>query len=156
MQERLIDIIMYLLKEFNNNKTYDDYNSLSEKLIANGYTNVEINFALNWIFNNLAEKKRNRNEQFEYTPRANRLLHDLEKIVFSKNAYGYLLQMRQLGLLNDVEFEEIIDEALLNASTPVEVDDVKRIAALILFDDEKGRQNGWDGFLYPFSSNTIQ
>lgn len=156
MDVRLIEVIMYLLKEFNNEESKADYNSLSQKLIANGYSNVEINFALNWIFNNLAEKKRPADQSLEYSSRASRLLHELEKIIFTPEAYGYLLQMHQLGLLNDAEFEEVIDEALLNAAPVVGIDDVKRFAALVVFGGDPAKQGAWDGFFYPFGSNTIQ
>ncbi len=155
MQERLIEVIMYLLKEFNRDETQNDYRSLSQKLMASGYSNVEINFALNWIFNNLTEKNGAQDEAFEYSSRSSRLLHELEKIIFTPQAYGYLLQMRQLGLLNDAEFEEVVDEAIMSASPTVSVDDIKRIAALVIFGNDVSKQANWEGFFYPFGSNTI-
>ncbi|WP_456441597.1 DUF494 family protein [Caldithrix abyssi] len=155
MEERLIEVIMYLLKEFNNLEEKADYNSLSRKLMASGYSNVEINFALNWIFNHLTDKKPTQEEEFEYSSRANRVLHDLEKIIFTPEAYGYLLQMRQLGLLNDTEFEEVVDEAIMGASPTVSVDDIKRIAAMVVFGNDVGKHANWEGFFYPFGSNTI-
>ncbi len=156
MQERLIEVIMYLLKEFNNKRTNEDYHSLSQELSAKGYSNVEINFALNWIFNNLAQKQGQASQEIEYSSRANRLLHQLEKIILTPEAYGYLLQMHQLGLLNDAEFEEVIDGALLDASPVVDIDDIKRLAALVIFGGDPDKQGSWEGFLFPFGSNTIQ
>ena len=98
MHERLIEVIMYLLKEFKSNRTNENYHSLSQELSAKGYSNVEINFALNWIFNNLSQKQGKINQDIEYSSRANRLLHQLERIILTPEAYGYLLQMHQLVL----------------------------------------------------------
>ncbi len=156
MHERLIEVIMYLLKEFKSNRTNENYHTLSQELSARGYSNVEINFALNWIFNNLSQKQGKIDQDIEYSSRANRLLHQLERIILTPEAYGYLLQMHQLGLLNDAEFEEVIDGAILEASPVIDIDDIKRIAALVVFGGDPEKKGAWEGFLFPFGSNTIQ
>ncbi len=155
MQERLIEIIVYLLKELRSPETKGNYSNLSQKLISNGYSVNEINFAFNWIFNRLPEKASFNDEEIEYSSRSNRLLHEIEKMFIDREAYGYLLQMRQLGLLDDNEFEMVIEKAMSIGTATVSVDDIKSIAASIIFGSDLNNQGSWDGFFYPFGSNTI-
>jgi len=74
--------------------------------------------------------------------------------VIEPDAFGYLLQMRHLGLLNDFDFEFTIEKALSLGTTTVTIDDIKTIAASLIFNTEPG-QNSWDGFFFHQGTNTI-
>lgn len=156
IQERFIDIVVYLLQELKRPEVKENYSILAKKLIARGYTENEINFAFSWVFNHIAEKHVARDEDIEYSSRAQRLLHEVEKMVILPEAFGYLLQLRQLGLLDDYEFELVVEKALTLDTSTVTIDDIKTIASTIIFGNEMNSQSSWDGFYYPFGSNSIQ
>ncbi|NOX87404.1 MAG: DUF494 domain-containing protein [Calditrichaeota bacterium] len=155
MQEKLIEIIVYLLQELNRPESKGNYSNLSQKLLSRGYSENEINLAFTWIFNRFPEKTSLPEEDLEYSKRSNRVLHEVEKMVIDPNAYGYLLQMKQLALLDDYEFEMVIEKALTIGTPTITIEDIKIIAASVIFDNDVGNQSSWNGFLFPFGSNTI-
>ncbi len=154
MQERLIEIIVYLLGEFNQPQTTDNYKDLSKELVSLGYSENEINLAFSWISNHIQEKKTGAGEEFNYAPNSNRILHDVEKMIITAEAYGYLLQMTHLGLLSNYDLEQVVERALSIGSANVTVNDIKSIAASIIFGAESNL-GSFDGFFFSQGTNTI-
>ncbi len=153
MQERIIEIIVYLLAEFQTDKSQDTYAQLSEELISRGYTESEINFAFSWIFNHLQGERTLENRGLNYHGKAVRILHDLEKLVVSPEGYGYVLQLWHLGLLSENDVEVIIEKALSLGTTDVTLDDIKSIIASIVFGGDAG--GAYDGFFFHQGTNSI-
>lgn len=152
MQERIIEIIVYLLEEFDQQYTQASYSDISKKLISRGYTENEINLAFSWIFNHLQKNESNRQEEFHYKTSSNRVLHDLERLIISAEAYGYLLQLKHLRMVSDFELELIIEKALAMGTSDIDIEDIKSIAASIIFGSDAS--NSWDGF-FSQGTNTI-
>lgn len=152
MQERIIEIIVYLLEEFQQKQTADKYTDLSKELLLRGYTDSEINFAFSWIFNHLQQSSE---EQIDFTYGADsvRVLHDLEKLVIAPEAYGYLLQLLHLGMIKEMDLEDVIEKALSIGSTHITVDDVKSLAASVIFNPETNPSV--EGFFFHPGTNTI-
>jgi len=154
MQERLIEIIVYLLGEFKQPHEDETYKDLSKQLITLGYSESEINLAFSWIFNHLQEQQAAMEGEFQFAPDSSRILHDVERMIISAEAYGYLLQMTHLGLLSDFELELVIERALSFGTSNITIDDVKSIAASIIFGTEPG-SNSYNGFYFSQGNNTI-
>jgi uncharacterized protein Smg (DUF494 family) len=153
MQERIIEIIVYLLGEFQQQNSQDNYVDISKQLVSRGYTESEINLAFSWVFNHLQRQNAGTSEQFEYSPASNRILHDVEKLVISSEAYGYLIQLRHLGLLSDYELEMVIENSINMNTSTITIDDIKSITASILFDLDSN--NSWNGIFFHPGTNTI-
>lgn len=90
MQERIVDIILYLVNELKSNKRLSDVDVTS--LTRNGYTQSEISSAFSWLFERLSA------EQDKVVSAASpessyRLLNDFEKMIIDPQAYGYLIQL---------------------------------------------------------------
>ncbi len=155
MNERIIDIIIFLLEEFKQPKSRDEesYSNLSKQLMSQGYTENEINLAFSWIFNHLQKKDQPAQEEFQYEEGSVRILHEVEKVVISPEAYGYLLQLSNLGLLSDYDLETVIDRALSSGSTSITLDDIKTLVAPIIL--ETDLDNPMDGFFYYSGKNTV-
>jgi len=153
MGERLIEILVYLLQEFQQPQIKEDYTDMSKVLISRGYTENEINMAFSWIFNHMQERSTEEADTFHYTEGSNRLLHDVEKLVIQPEAYGYLLQLRHLNLLSDFDLEVVIDKALSLGTPSITTDDIKSIAASIVFGADSNTAH--DGFFFFSGSNTV-
>ncbi|HHJ53387.1 MAG TPA: DUF494 family protein [Caldithrix abyssi] len=153
MEERLVEIIVYLLKEFRHKQQAQNYTKLSEELLSQGYTTDEISLAFKWIANFWQDRSIEEDE-FKYLERSARILHDVERLVINPEAYGYLLEMRHLGLLSDMDVESVIDRALSMGTATITIDDIKSIVASIIFGLES-KHNSWEGFVFPKGSNTI-
>jgi uncharacterized protein Smg (DUF494 family) len=51
-------------------------------------------------------------------------------------AYGYLIQLRELGLLGDMDIEVIIDKIMLSGYNSINLDDIKMFIAGYLLDTD--------------------
>lgn len=153
MQERIVEIIVYLLGQFQEETSNENYTDFSRELISQGYTRDEINLAFSWIFNHLQGEHAEKSQELHYFGDGVRILHDLEKLVISAEGYGYVLQLLHLGLLSENDIEIIIERALAMGSMNVTLEDIKSIVASLIFGAETS--NSFDGFLLHQGTNTI-
>ncbi|MBI4551741.1 MAG: DUF494 family protein [Candidatus Latescibacteria bacterium] len=146
MHEKVMEILVYLMKQIQEEHgQFDDIGHVSQTLIGHGYTQHEVNTAFTWLFERLqAQSEELAGQMPPLHPRPNRVLHTIERLVISPEAYGYIIQLRELGLIDDVQTEMIIERAMLTGSRHVTQDDIKAIAASILLDfdvTERSHQN---------------
>ncbi|MDX9759793.1 MAG: DUF494 family protein [Bacteroidota bacterium] len=140
MQERIVEIIVYLIHEMQTDKRLGeiDLGALSDR----GYTQNEISTAFSWLFdkihlgdNILAEGNRSQ-------PHSHRVLHDSERAVITPQAYGYLLELRELRLLDDMDIELAIDRIMMAGFGSVGVGEMKSVIASIIFDYDDSNRIG--------------
>ncbi len=111
-----------------------ELSSFSVDLLREGYTESEIDLAFTWLF-----EKAGNNDGIEaltvpMQAAAYRQLHSSEKMVIQTAAYGYLLQLRTLDLIDDVEMEQVIEHAMLSGEPSVDREDMEELVAMIMFD----------------------
>ena len=152
MQERIIEIIVYLLGEFQQSPHPGEYTDLSKELLSRGYTENEINLAFSWVFNHM-QPKGDSSEEFTYEQDSVRVLHDLEKLVIPPEAYGYLLQLWHLGMIKEYEMEDVIERVLSLGNNQVSLEDIKSMAASLIFNQESVLSQ--KGFFFNNGANTI-
>lgn len=152
MQERIIEIIVYILGEFQHSSKAEQYKDFSKELVSRGYTENEINLAFSWIFNHMQTDK-NTSREFSYEGNSIRVLHDLEKLVIAPDAYGYLLQLWHLGLLKEYDLEDVIERTLSSGASHISLEDIKTVAATLIFSQEASY--GENGFFFNNGTNTI-
>jgi len=137
MNERVMEIIVYIVNEMRENQQWGDskqFKVLTQKLAESGYSQSEINFAFSWVL----EKVDTGGTTTREVPviRSHRILHDFEKLAISTGAYGYLIQLREFDLIDDMELEKIIEKALLSDNNPVTLKEMKEIVASSIFKPE--------------------
>jgi len=142
MQERIVEIIVYLLSEIHQERRKKDKVDLTSALQLKGYTEIEINLAFSWIFEHLRKPPSEifgggAGEDFEYEDMA-----DLESLVISPDAYGYLIQLLHLGIMKDRDMEIFIERALAYGKDDISVDDLKSIVASIIFNTDNASMFG--------------
>jgi len=153
MQERIIEIIVYVLEEFRHSRSKENYTDISQTLMSRGYTENEINLAFSWIFDHLQQNTPDEEERLHYQESSVRVLHDLEKMVIEPDAYGYLLQLQQLGLISEADMEDIIEKALSLGTTHVTLEDIKAFTSAIIFNRET--PHNMDVYFMHPGTNTI-
>ncbi|MCX6164171.1 MAG: DUF494 family protein [Ignavibacteriae bacterium] len=135
MQDKVIEIIVYILSEIKEIKQLNeiDVNSLSDK----GYSDTEINTAFAWIFSKLDEGELIFKDENENT-KSHRMFNLVENKIFTVDAKGYLLLLRELGLLNDLDIDLVIERVLLSGFQKIDISELKKfIASFILNSDSK-------------------
>ena len=138
IQEKVIEIIVYLLGELKDKKQLGDIDV--QNLSSMGYTQSEINSAFSWIYSKInagetvfASKQK--------TGKSHRFLHEIEKNMIEPEAFGYLVELKELGLLNDMDVETILEKILISGYSKVALKDMKVITAGYLLDVNDMKSN---------------
>lgn len=144
MQERIVEIIVYLVGELRSDKELHEVDMSS--FMRDGYTQNEISRAFSWIFERIIGLK----IQSVTTPAgaaSHRQLNDAERVMIRPDAFGYLLQCSQMGLLGNDEIESVIDSIMGSGLPSLGISEMKSLVAQRLLDP------GRTCSLLPFGSN---
>lgn len=137
VHDRILEIVVYLMSHLNDHQ--DGLSSLDEMstdLRSMGFTDNEISSAYSWLLKHFENYPGNFVAESEDTDtRSVRILSDLERKLISPEAYGYLLQLKQLGLVSIEQMEMILDRATLFDSDPLDISDIKILASATLFEN---------------------
>jgi uncharacterized protein Smg (DUF494 family) len=141
MDERLVEIIIAIVDRLvEKEATSKTVENLTRSLVADGYSVGEINTAFMWLYHTVDESFFEEGALLpEYGSKHTlRMLNDFEKSLITPQAYGYILQLSQLGLLDDLQIEELIERAIYTCVDTVELNDVKRIVPSIILEGVPG------------------
>jgi uncharacterized protein Smg (DUF494 family) len=140
---RVIDIIVYLMNKIDESgKGLSQFDQLIEDLHDRGYREEEINTAFFWLL----EKLRLRLSQLSRKRRqpvnkSSRILHSTERLHFSNAGYGYLIQLYQLGMIDDEQREQIIQRAILSGWDEIGESEIKLLAARLLLNADENQMD---------------
>jgi len=131
LYEKVLEIIVLLLSELKQNKQLNDFDlNQLEKL---GYTQNEINTAFSWVYSKIFTGDKIFVNDDSNT-RSNRFLHEVEQGVITPDAYGYLIQLKELGLLNNLDIDLVIDKLMVTSYNRVDLVEMKYMIAAYLLD----------------------
>jgi uncharacterized protein Smg (DUF494 family) len=133
MQERIVEIIVYLMNELRSEKKLGEVDVSG--LASEGYTQSEISTAFSWVFDRLSAGQ----TVMEPAPRSvlsTRILHDAERMIITPEAQGYLIQCVQLGLLGNPEVETLVERIMAAGFGSVGLAEMKSLIAGLLFDTD--------------------
>lgn len=153
MNERVVEILVYIMNQIRSNKgDLNQLEVLSQDLLNRGYSQNEISSAFSWLLdkirNNFEELVKNSGPSSSFSFR---ILHDLEQMIITPEAFGYLLQLKALELLDDYDVEQIIERAMMLGTTQVDLDQLKAIIASVI-----SQQNStFDGDAFPGDETPI-
>lgn len=133
MQEKVIEIIVYILSEMRNSKGINDIDL--KKLNSDGYTDAEINSAFAWIFSKI-DSGDNLITESGHRSQSHRFFHSAEKSILSTEAMGYLIQMKELGIISELDEELVIDKIFLSGYQKAGKEEIKLILSSLLFEFE--------------------
>jgi uncharacterized protein Smg (DUF494 family) len=115
--------------------TLTNIDEMSADLRSMGFTDNEISSAYNWLLKHFEDYP----DSFSFTERSIsngsvRVLSDSERGIISAEAYGYLLQLRHLNLLTVEQMEMILDRCALFVNDPIDINEMKILASVAMFD----------------------
>lgn len=137
---RILEIITHLLADMGNRRELADIDTHS--LYEKGFSEIEISTAFTWLMDKLTLSSMHAHlSQSTQKPKSNsqprdqfRPFHETEQSMFSVDSRGYLLQLRELGLLSDGELEMIIDRVWFFGGQNVGLESIREIAGQVIFD----------------------
>jgi uncharacterized protein Smg (DUF494 family) len=132
MNERIIDIILYLVTQIRQETPIEliDVNRLSDA----GYTASEIGAACSWLVDRatFGTAVAPTAEPTDGPRRTFRVLHESERRMFRPEAYGYLLQLFEIGLIDVGELETVINRAQIANLYALDTYEVKTLIGMLL------------------------
>ena len=131
MQEKIIEIIVYILSEIKNRKQIGDIDL--KKLAKIGYTESEINTAFAWIYSRINQGE-NIFKGKKRSTKSKRFFHEIEKDILTTDAMGYLISLFELGLLSDTDDELIFDKIFYSGFEIIGKAELKILLASIILD----------------------
>ena len=143
-QGRIVDILVVLMDEIKSGGMKNErMEVLSTELMKRGYSEHEISTAFSWILERIVVPE----DEITANPGSFRVLHDIEKIFISKEAFGFLIQLASLGILSHSEIEQVIETALMESSPGLGVDRIKTLIADVILGDTDSLMTGSDIFI---------
>jgi uncharacterized protein Smg (DUF494 family) len=134
MKEKVVEILIYIMSEMQGKKALQEVDLTDLK--SRGYSQSEITAAVSWLYEHvqgsggLAKVEGGRGSR--------RVFHEAERAVFATAAQGYLIQLAELGLLDEKDMEAVIDRAMMSGYERLSVGEVRDIVTAVLFAREGG------------------
>jgi uncharacterized protein Smg (DUF494 family) len=143
MKEKVVELLIYIMSEIQDNKRISDIDLADLK--TRGYTPSEISAAFSWIYENSELNQQRPAPSAPAGEGSRRILHEAEKSVLGIESQGYLIQLRELGLLDEKDFETVIERAMMAGYEKLSVPELREIVASALFarggDDASGNRS---------------
>ncbi len=131
MQEKIVELIVFLMREIR--QTHDISKVDVSKLTDNGYSQSEISTALSWIYDKMNLREPLKRVKSSHA-RSYRIFHEAERQILTKDARGFLVEMYELGLIDHLDMENIIERSLMSGLNVIDRNEVKSVAATVLFE----------------------
>lgn len=133
MRERFLDLVT-LLARYLFEEGREDEDAIIAELAAEGYDPQDTREALDWLEQVAAARGGRPFVRSGADDSASRVLTPAEQLKIDTAAYGYLMRLRQLGLLDTLLLERVLERAMEVDADEIGVEEAKQIAALVLFD----------------------
>ena len=137
MKNAVLDVLMYIFERFQDQEyvVIEEATKLASELTEVGFSDVEIDSALEWI-DGLVELRESADKDPDEvsTPIfSNRLFCEPECKAISLKARGFIYHMEHLGVLDATTRELVIERIMALNMDNVDVEQVKWITMMVLF-----------------------
>jgi uncharacterized protein Smg (DUF494 family) len=131
MYEKIIEIIVYVIAELRQNKKINEIDI--EKLKKRGYTKSEISTAFSWLVDRVDMPEKMLFTGNQENCCSFRLLHEVERELFTDEAWGELIQLQSLGIIKNEHIEMLIERAIMMGVGEIESQHIKNFVAQVVF-----------------------
>ena len=141
--ESVLDLLMYLFEHYMDEESHlqADPDTLKQQLQAAGFQNGQINKAFDWL-DELAWRQGALTENAHNTTQSMRVYTDREQQRIDMEIQGMLLYLEQIGILDPISRELVIERAMALETQELEAEDVKWIVLLVLL-NQPGQESAF-------------
>ncbi|MFK7956649.1 MAG: DUF494 family protein [Lysobacterales bacterium] len=134
MKENVLDVLMYLFENYMYDEPEDDPDraSLESSLSEAGFSDREIGKAFDWL-DGLASQ-RHLPEMQGRSDGPVRVYTDIEQQRLDTESRGFITFLEGAGVLDSARRELVIDRTMALENAEVDLDDLKWIVLMVLFD----------------------
>ncbi len=147
MTDRILEIVVFLMDYMRDNQgCLAETDDFSTTLKTMGYSDNEISSAYFWLWNRFDNSPEWLYSDFPKIHMPNRVLTAAERVRMTTEAYGFLLKLLNLSLIDTEQFETILERVSVFGGDPVSRDQIKAIASALVFleFDEFGSVESFD------------
>ncbi|KFN49888.1 DUF494 family protein [Arenimonas composti] len=132
MKETILDVLLYLFEHYfyDDPDAVRDRDSLQNGLIQAGFSPTEINKAFDWL-DELARQRPAAATPRRAHPVRIYVAHELERL--DADCRGFLMFLEQSGVIDPDQRELVIDRVMALDQDEVDVDDLKWVVLMVLF-----------------------
>ncbi len=142
---KVVGLAMHLLRELREERIHlEEIEDMGEELRGQGYSDSEINAAFDWVFDRIDGVDPSEvMYRGGYSNTAFRVLHPAEQAVLTAEAFGQMIEMQTLGMLDLEDVERLLDRAMAIGG-PLNQDDLRTLVHSYLFEEgvRPGNRNG--------------
>lgn len=143
MKESVLDILIYLFENYFDadieSAPEPDRDTLKEELERAGFSESEVERALDWLEKLSADTQR---EAIAPTSRAIRIFDARELARLDTDCRGYILYLENIGILNAAQRELAIDRLLALDTAQLDIEQVKWVVLMVLF-SQPGQESAY-------------
>lgn len=146
MQTNVLDLIIKMVRML---RLGENLKEMQPELLKK-YNKSEVSAAYSWVIQKIQDGDLTR----EGTTKNKdlRVLHTAERMVISTEAYGYLIELYNMGILNFHQMEAIIEQTMMNNFDKISLDKMKAMAHAQIFG--KGKKSNI-GSIYLSGNETV-
>lgn len=131
MRERVLAIVSIIAQYVMEDRDFLTENDIVEQLIEDGFDAEEIDAAFSWM--ETLSLQVGEPPKRHLTLPTQRILTRDEELLLSRDAQGFLVRLRALGIIDDDLHEEILERALRGEEDEISLKEIKAVTALTLF-----------------------
>ena len=136
MRNRVFEIVVFLIDYMQGDAArLSDTDDLWATLEAQGYSEDEISSAYSWLLKRFENTPQRYFSSFPATPSSHRVLTASELSQLTTEAYGVLIKLSNTSVLNDEQFEIIMNRLSAFGPKPATLDQVKLLASSVVFSE---------------------
>lgn len=134
MKENVLDVLMFLFEHYmdDDRDINPDRKELSDELAQAGFATHDISKAFSWL-DGLTSLQESQLEQNTRSIKPIRVFTEEEKKKFNKESIGFLIFLDNMGAFDNNIREMIIDRAMALESPEIDLEDLKWVMLLVLF-----------------------
>ena len=133
MGDRLLEIVVQIMAHIRDTQgQVESFDDISADLRSQGFTDSEISYAYSWVIDHIQSEVQPLVEMMKPGDSI-RVLSLKERQHFSTKAYGYLLQLQFLGILNESDMEMILERGCVVGAAPIDLRQIKLIVGAVIF-----------------------
>ncbi len=143
---KVVGLAMHLLREIREQRIHlEEIEDMGEELRGQGYSDSEINAAFDWVYDRIEGVDPSEvMYSAGYNNTSFRVLHPAEQAVLTPEAFGQLIEMQVLSMLDMEDVERLLDRAMAIGG-PLNDEDLRTLVHSYLF--EEGARPGSHGVL---------
>lgn len=157
MKENVLDVLMYLFETYieTEDEPEADQNTLRIELIKAGFSNNEIDKALDWL-DGLADYN-NHFIDANQKDSTTRVYNSRETNHLDVSCRGFISYLEQINILTAIQRELLIDRLLALESVEINVDQIKWVVLMVLFSqpDQKSAYSQMEDLIFDTKSEFL-